>query len=348
MVTRARALLLPMALLAACRSPAPPCLTADGSVETADAPTADSGPPAPDARPPDRAPEDTGPAPLDAFIAPNFAACTRPPCLNVRNNCPIPLWTHAVGTVPIDDGQVRRLDPGAQFQYAALPEFGGGRLYAYYKEPDSKQDRVRLVSDFNQFVEMSVDRDGPTGGFAQNYNVSYVDYLSLPVAMRATGATCAETRCAAPFERWTTRLGECPTELRNRYEQLATCIGSYNHCITPAGAATRDTTDPYCTKMRDAHGFAGSAIYGGYFPDHPATEVAFWDSVAAWNRGTVAGDADDDHYFKTEPYNHYARWIHEELGCRKVYAFSTDDHQDKAGFVRCVSPELNVVWCPDR
>src|SRR5262245_58397626 len=134
MVTRARALLpVPMVLLAACRSPAPPpCLAADGAIETADAPTADSGPPPRDEGPPDRAPEDTGPAP------PAFAACTRPPCLNVRNNCPIPLWTHAVATVPLDDGQVRRLDPGAQFQYAALPEFGGGRLYAYYKEPDSK------------------------------------------------------------------------------------------------------------------------------------------------------------------------------------------------------------------
>ena len=63
---------------------------------------------------------------------------------------------------------------------------------------------------------------------------------------------------------------------------------------------------------------------------------------------TVAGDADDAHYFLTEPYNHYARWIHKDLGCGKVYAFSTDNHQDKAGFVRCVSPELNVVWCPDR
>jgi hypothetical protein len=288
--------------------------------------------------------------PRDAGVSdagkPVFAACTRPPCLNVYNNCSIPLWTHAVATVAIDEGNVRKLEPGQQWQYAALPQLGGGRLYAYYKEPASKQDRVRLVSDYNQFVEMTLDTDPVSGGVAQNYNVSYVDYVSLPVSMKAAGATCAETRCGGGFDAWAAALARCPTELRNPSGKLATCMGSYNFCITPDGAATFDVTHPYCSKMRDAHGFAGSAIYGGYFPDHPAQEVPFWDGVAAWNRGTVAGDADEAHYYKTEPYNHYAKWIHEELGCANVYAFSTDDHQDKAGFVRCVSPELDVVWCP--
>ena len=144
---------------------------------------------------------------------------------------------------------------------------------------------MRLVSDYNQFVEMTVDKDGASGAFAQNYNVSYVDYLSLPVSMKAAGATCEETRCGAPLGAWTARLKQCPTELRNQHEELATCMGSYNYCITSDGAAARDTTQPYCRKMQDAHGFAGSAIYGGYFPGHPASDVAFWDGVAAWNRG---------------------------------------------------------------
>jgi hypothetical protein len=281
-------------------------------------------------------------------VTPAFPPCTRPPCLNVLNNCAIPLWTHAVGTVPLDDGMVRRLGPGEQFQYAAMPLFGGGRLYAYYKEPESKQDRVRLVSDYNQFVEMTVDRDPVSGNIAQNYNVSYVDYVSLPVSMKATGAKCQETRCGSRYEDWKTTLESCPTVLKNQHEGLATCMGSYNYCITADGPATYDTTREYCSKMMKAHGHAGSAIYGGYFPDRPATDVKFWDDVAAWNRGTFGGDADERRYYKTEPYNHFARWIHEELACNDVYAFSTDDHQDKAGFVRCESMELNVVWCPYR
>ena len=251
-----------------------------------------------------------------------------------------------MGTVPIDDGLVRRLGPGEQWQYAAVPEHGGGRIYAYYKEPESKQNRTRLVSDFNQFVEMTVDRHQPSGAFAQNYNISYVDYVSLPVSMKAVGQGCAETRCGTRFADWKQALGACPTELRNQHGELATCMASYNYCITPDGAVTYDSTKPYCRKMQDAHGHPGSAIYGGTFPDRPATDVAFWDTVAAWNRGTFPGDATQANYYKTEPFNHYAAWIHQGLGC-DVYAFSTDDHQDKAGFVRCVSDRLDVVWCDD-
>jgi len=251
-----------------------------------------------------------------------------------------------VATVAIDEGMVRMLVPGDKWQYAALPALGGGRLYAYYREPAVQHDATRLVSDFNQFVEMTIDKDAATGRWAQNYNISYVDYASLPVLMKASGSNCGETKCGARFPDWLLELKRCPTDLRNAYQDIATCTGSFNYCMTADGSATYDTSRTYCTKMQEAHGFSGSSIYGGYFPDHPATDVSFWDGVAAWNRGTLAGDANDDHYYVTPPYNDYARWIHQELGCSNVYAFSTDDHQDKAGFVRCVAPELNVVWCP--
>jgi hypothetical protein len=272
-------------------------------------------------------------------VRPVFPACAHPPCINVLNNCPIPLWTHAVATVPLDGGNVRRLQPGQSFQYAGLPLFGGGRLYAYYQEPANKQDPVRLVSDHNQFVEMTVDTDA-AGAFAQNYNISYVDYAALPVLMKAQGA-CPDTRCGMPFDDWRDMQRRCPTDVRNLDQGLGTCTGSYIYCL-----GANDDAQPYCRKMREAHGFAGSAIYGGVFPDHPATDVAFWDGVAAWNRGTTPGDPDDTRYYQREPFNHYARFIHRDLGCHKVYAFSTDDHQDQAGFVRCTSPALDVIWCP--
>jgi hypothetical protein len=279
-------------------------------------------------------------------VVPTFAPCTQPPCIDVHNACPVPLWIHALATVPIDDGNVRRLAPGESWRYPALPPFGGGRLYAYYEEPANKRDTVRLVSDKNQFVEMTVDQDPATSAWAQNYNISYVDYLSLPVSMKATGASCQETVCGAAFGDWKAKLHECPTDLRNEHDGIATCTGSFNYCMTPDGASTYDATHAYCTQMQAAHGFPGSTVYGGYFPDHPATEVQFWDGVAAWNRGTFAGDADESHYYVHAPYNDYARWIHRGLGCANVYAFSTDDHQDKAGFVRCVAPVLQVIWCP--
>jgi hypothetical protein len=160
--------------------------------------------------------------------------------------------------------------------------------------------------------------------------------------MKATGEACAETICGTRFEEWTSFLQGCPTELRNRHGDLGTCTGSYDFCLT------NDSTHRDCLKMQDAHGVPGSAVYGGTFPAHPATDVPFWDMVAAWNRGSFPGDADDGHYYRSEPFNRYAGWIHRDLNCPNVYAFSTDDHQDKAGFVRCASPELNVVWCPYR
>jgi hypothetical protein len=276
-------------------------------------------------------------------VSPPFAACDQPPCINVYNNCPVPLWTHATSTVPIDQGQIRRLGPGEQWQYAALPRIDGGRVYAYYQQP-AAPSATSVASEFNEFVEMAIDTDATSGAFAQNYNITYVDHLALPVSVKAGGA-CPDTTCAAPFDDWTRKLAGCPTELRNQYAGVGTCVASYDYCITPDGPSTYDTTRPYCSKMQAAHGYPGSQIYGGVFPDHSAMDVAFWDQVAGWNRGTFGGDSNVANFYVAEPYNEYARWVHDDFDCR-VYAFSTDDHQDQAGFVRCVAPTLDIVWCP--
>jgi hypothetical protein len=272
--------------------------------------------------------------------------CTSPPCITVYNNCPMALWTHAISTVTIDEGNVRRLDPGQSYQYASLPMLGGGRVYAYYEQPAVLQNSLRLVSPKNQFVEMAIDTD-TTNAWAQNYNISYVDSIALPVSVKASGG-CAATACSHPFEEWKTLLAGCPTDLRNQAAGVGTCMGSYNYCITGDDGSTYDTTREYCSKMEAAHGYAGSRVYGGVFPEQPAQNVTFWDQVAAWNRGCAAGDADESNYYKAEPYNDYAAFVHLTLGCRGVFAFSTDDHQNKGGFVRCTSPDLSVVWCPDR
>jgi len=272
-------------------------------------------------------------------------ACATPPCINVYNNCPIELFIHPVtdGTVVIDQGRITRLATGEQVQYGALPEINGGRIYAYYRQPSVLSAPVMPVSPMNQFIEMAVDKPD-AGPVAQNYDISYVDYASLPVSVQATGG-CRATICGARFDDWTRKLLDCPTELRNQYGAVGTCMGSYNFCITKDGAATYDTTREYCTKMQVAYGYPGSKIYGGVFPEHGAEDVAFWDQIAAYNRGTYAGNANASDYYLVQPYNDYARWVHRELGCQ-AYAFSTDDHQNNAGFIRCASPQLDVVFCP--
>jgi hypothetical protein len=269
--------------------------------------------------------------------------------MNVYNNCTIPLWTHVVGSVPVDNGNVRELQPGAQYQYAGVPLFGGGRMYAYYQTPPVLQ-ATRPVSFYNQYVEMTVGQRN--GQFVQNYDISYVDSVSLPVSVQAQG--CKATRCGSTFPDWVAKLEECPTELRYVANGVGTCMGSFNYCITgnPDGG-TYDQSKPYCSKMQAAHGYSGSSVYGGIFiPQIPSQNATFWDGVAGWNRGTDAGDTTYADYYAAEPYNDYAKMIHVDMGCRAtstiegVYAFSTDDHQNQSGFVQCVSPVLNVVWCP--
>jgi hypothetical protein len=283
------------------------------------------------------------------IATPTPPACVNPPCMNVYNNCPITLWTHAVGSVPIDDGNVRELEPRTQYQYSGLPTFGGGRLYAYYQQPNALQSTTP-VSFYNQYVEVSIDEDAK-GVSWQNYDISYVDSVSLPVSVQAENG-CEATRCGSRFADWIAKLEECPTTLSYPANGVVTCMGSYNYCITHSGTSTNDDTQPYCTKMHVAHGYEGSEVYGGVFPGEPAQNVPFWDGVSAWNRGTTGGDTNTADYYVTEPYNDYAKMIHMDMGCRAtatlqgVYAFSTDDHQNQAGFVRCASPVLDVVWCP--
>jgi hypothetical protein len=268
---------------------------------------------------------------------------------------------HPLGSAPVDNGTVRKMEIGATLQYSAVPQTGGGRIYAYYEEPTVLQDLKQAVSPFNQFVEMTIDKDGQ-GNWAQNYNISYVDHISMPVSMVAvprTG-TCGVTECRATFDQI---VKGCPTEVRNVYNGIGQCMGSYNYCITQdptatsdsGGPATYDQTKEYCSKMikpaDPTNGIPnvvrGSMIYGGIFMPPYAPNWTYWEKVAGFNRGTFGGDANDADYYKTEPYNHYAAWIHVTLGCARVYAFSTDDHQSKSGFVRCSSDELRITWCPN-
>jgi hypothetical protein len=250
----------------------------------------------------------------------------------------------------IDSGNVRELQPNTQYQYSGLPIFGGGRLYAYYQQPTVLQSTTP-VSFYNGYIEMSVNKDN-SGNWAQNYDISYVDSIALPVSVQAENG-CEATRCGGQFADWIAKLNECPTELRYQANGIGTCMGSWNYCIAHDDAGTtNDQSQPYCTKMQTAHGYSGSQIYGGVFPNEPAQNVTFWDGVSAWNRGTFGGDTNVADYYAMEPYNDYAKMIHVDMGCRKtttqqgVFAYSTDDHQNQAGFVRCSSPVLDVIWCP--
>jgi gliding motility-associated-like protein len=295
--------------------------------------------------------------------------------IHVVNNCPFPIWSHAFAVkrftseaYPINDGYPLLLNSGDTLLYDSLPQIGGGRIYGYYKEPPMQSDLWAPLSSYNQFVEMTVE----TGWM--NYNISYVDHAALPVSMWAIG-NCDTTETTVTSKEWKKLMEECPTKVLHEHNDLGSCYASYDYCL-------QYPDDEYCTKMVDAYEdqarqllydncidlgktvgecesirdntlLTANNFYGGLF-DVPSENVLFWDWVAAWHRGTFAGNYNEADYYNepqqidglwTKPYNEYAKWVHEDIGSN-IYSFSTDDHQEKSGFQRCEAEELYVTWCP--
>lgn len=270
--------------------------------------------------------------------------------IRVINKCPFPIWSHAFAyklftsiPEPIDGGKATQLYPGDSVIYGGLPPIGGGRVYGYYKQPPvGATSLLAPLSTYNQFVEMTLENT------ALNYNISYVDHTALPVSVTGRG-NCVPTASNVNSVEWKKKLLSCPTIVTNQYNGIGTCLASYDYCLLyPAS--------DYCKKMEVYGGgrFTGTAIYGGTMP-YPSSDVAFWDSVAAWNRGADPGDPDASNYYLGpqkvgsawfKPYNEYAAWVHKDIGA-EIYAFSTDDHQDHSGFQRCLNSKImEVIWCP--
>jgi hypothetical protein len=270
----------------------------------------------------------------------------------VKNNCPIALWVHFT-EMPVvakpSNGVAIKMNPGESRLFDTLTTFGGGRCWAYYKDPGKVSSFVAPLSSYNGFCEMTVEPH------VMNYNVSFVDYASLPVSLvgvKQDGSTCQPTQVCWNLTEWKAKLQECPTELEDYVDDLGIgrCLSAFFYCVK----GDNETSKEFCYKMHLAHpAYSAAQIYGGNFPN-----VGGWliyDSAAAWNRGTFAGDADSSNYYKgpekagdtwVNPYNTYAKWVHRDLAA-EVYAFANDDHQNHSGFVRCLNcDELDITWCP--
>jgi hypothetical protein len=270
----------------------------------------------------------------------------------VTNNCPITLWMHFTEmpyTADINGGRPQKMLPNTTIIYDSLPDFGAGRCWAYYKDPGNVVNKYAPISSYNGFVEMTVS-GGPQG--VQNYNISFVDYATLPVSVTGAGKNCIPTIVPVSFAEMKDQLKNgCPTQLADYIDSLGIgrCLSSYFYCVQPG----YDTGKIYCNKMKLAYGYDGLAIYGGSFGGAPQS---FYDSIAGWNRGTFAGDADSSNYYKgpeqdatgkwVKPYNSFAKWVHKTLNAQ-VYAFANDDHQNQSGFQACPNcGELDITWCP--
>lgn len=296
----------------------------------------------------------TGPGPDDPALE-----CQTPPCFNVINRCNFPLTIEAKN----NDGIVlqpdlAQLGPGEWQQYPVPAEWPAGRINAYTQDPV-------VNPEAHDKVEVTV------GGGKMNYNITYVDYVSLPSEMRAVGPNCQKTAdfdptigCYVPRAEV---LGGCPDDLLDGER----CLSANLYC---AKGANKDT--PYCHALDgeiakcvaqnpDTCGIAmklGSGtpeVYGcaGYFDSQPPkcappsetchAEGNKW--CAALNRGMLAApeETDSTQYYQQAPYNTYAKWVHDT--CPGIYAFAYDDYPSNAnqsGFRACEAPRLDIVFCP--
>jgi hypothetical protein len=285
--------------------------------------------------------------------------CAVAPCFNVMNNCSTPLWIHAANNADVvlaPDNVL--LAPGETQQYPVPPEWPAGRVNAYYQDPSD-------APEAHDKVEVTV-----TGGI-MNYNITYVDYVSLPAEMVAVGPECQPTDefdpkigCYVPRAEL---LDGCPGDLRSGDR----CLSAGLYCSDPA-----HQEDPYCHAL-DAEIAACAAqhpdtcgvamqlgdstrdVYScsGYFDSQPPNcmpaspdchaEGNKW--CAALNRGMLADPESTDtaDYYQKPPFNTYARWVHDT--CPGIYAFAYDDYPSNAGesgFRACKADRLDITFCP--
>lgn len=289
-------------------------------------------------------------------------ACANPPCVNVVNACPFPLWIHGAAnggvTLAPDNAKV---DAHDVLQLDLPDEWPAARINAYWIDPAGPAPDP----DAHDKVELTF-----LGG-VMNYNITYVDYLALPARMEAVGPACLKSPSFDPRVSCDVAVGAvlqgCPDGLLDDER----CLSAAAFCSIAANQAA-----PYCHALDGAIAACAAqhpATCGvaaqignttvdayrcsGYFDSQPPNcspasptchaEGNKW--CAALNRGMLGApdSTDTSQFYSTTPYNTYSKWVHET--CPGIYAFAYDDYPagaGESGFRACKADRLDVTFCP--
>jgi hypothetical protein len=273
----------------------------------------------------------------DAHRDPNAAGIL----IHVENDCPFDLWIHGAGKGAVLDPDNKRLGTGESQDYTAPDEWSAARVTAFGAAPDAQGHPQQELDK----VEMTL------GKKIINYNITYVDWLGLPVEMIAlgSGTDCKSVGCYIPVDDVSKR---CPDGLLSG--KKCRSAGSYCADAGNQSSAFCHALDAQITKCAgDAQhypqcgGAAGATtgqVYGcaGFFGGSPK-----W--CAALNRGML-DDPDNGNiseYYTHPPFNTYSQWVHSV--CPGIYAFPYDDYgkTNESGFHACGGGrQLNVTFCP--
>jgi hypothetical protein len=256
--------------------------------------------------------------------------------VGVRNNCPFPIWIHAEGKQGVLMPDKQELKTGEHYWYDAPAEWEAARITAY-GDAELKEELDKAEMTF-------VAKDA-----VLNYNVTYVDWVGLPLEMisRGGGVDCKQVGCYAPEAEV---LSGCPDGLLEGKRCLAArtyCLNGRNddqpYCHALDAEVERcATTKPECaaaTGLKTANVYACDAFFGA---------SPKW--CAAINRNMLddPDNKDTSAYYQQAPFNTYSQWVHQT--CPGIYAFAYDDYPpnaEESGFHACSQgKELEVTFCP--
>ena len=182
-------------------------------------------------------------------------------------------------------------------------------------------------------------------------NITYVDWMGLPVDVVALGTGNDCKRAACPIKLAEIAAG-CPDGLL----QGMRCLSAGRYCSSSASRAK-----PYCRTMdakvaqcaADPSKYPGCAGAGGATTAQVLECSGFFASSPKWCAALNRGMLDDPDngkialYYRNEPHNSYAKWVH--AVCPGIYAFPYDDYgkTNESGFHACSGgTDLKIVFCP--
>src|SRR5450432_1903837 len=256
------------------------------------------------------------------------------------NNCPMTLWLKFAGapggTVMLPTKSTQELD---------MPTLHG-RVTAYKNAAPGAAGSVEA-----EFFELTADP-----GKALNYNLSFVDYMGLPLEINGKGssASCGLTACYSPLA---DLVKGCPPQLLDAAN--GKCMSMFSYCNNAAHA-----TEAFCTSLdasaaatlaNDAMCKAGGTLAqaGSGAKILGCATGSFWSGspycCAKGNRNAANGTGSDNTqnctYYKTQPYNVYAAYS--PSVCPYLYAFAYDDWNDQSGYHACTGGTgADITYCP--
>lgn len=299
--------------------------------------------------------------------------------IRVYNNCPYDLWVQAGqgNQAPLQQvklaAKIQDQNPQSHIYSVTVDEnnkWDSGRVYGCWKDTAWDPNNVNMSKTCG-FAEQTVIHSAPgvqpvlSGTI--NSNVTFVDYLSIPIKIATPdGKYCINNGSQNNYFT-SADLDTCPSKakLSRTADGKALCMTAAQFCnlgnddSDPQNANYPDIcenaallakiheVDPNATIL-DLYGCSG----GGQFQS--SNQIC-----AALNRGVSKDDRDQGDYanfYKTSPYNRFSAYVHDTLKLSAL-AFPFDDYppehtttpNPKYGeYVNCQSSTYTeVTFCPD-